>query len=239
MPSHFLNIVSATVVVISSTGVSAEILGEVLGQYEYDEDTGCFVQTSTEQKNEASIRRYLCSKYYQNIKMWLVTNTPNEDIETIHAWIMSKELQTGWIYHDGDDTWKPDPSLTVTSGSLPPLPTQFTVTGEIGPSYIGVYNKTERWWSGRPVYVNDQGQLLYHDRCWLIGDELGYHVLSGSRSYHSPACERSWTYGYGSDRKIISYEEPASVKIVSGEGGELVLGILIKIAKILQHKSLA
>ena len=203
-----------TVVVISSSGVTAEILGEVLGQYEYDEDTGCYVQTSTEQNNEVFIRRYLCSKYYQNIKMWLVTNNPNMEIETGHAWIMSKDLQTGWVYYDGD-TWKPDPSLTVTSGSLPPLPAQFTVTGVIGPPYIGVYNKTERWWSGRPVYVNNQEQLLYHDGSWLIGDELGYHVLSGSRSYPSPACERSWT-------KFTTYEEPTSVKIVSSEGGELV-----------------
>ena len=224
-------------VVISSTGGTAEISGEILGQYEYDENTECYVQTSTEQKNEAFIGRFLCSTYYQNSKWWVVTLTPNEEFETSHAYIMSMELHTGWIYYDGD-TWKPDPSLTVTSGSLPPLPSQFTVTAsgvldEIGQSYLGVFNKTERWFSGKPVYVNTQGRLLYQNRPgWAIGDELRYYSIIGSRSYPNPICERSWTYV--TDNGI---EKPASVKIVSGKEGELVFDILVKIAKILHSKS--
>ena len=129
---------------------------------------------------------------------------------------MSKELRTGWRYYDGD-TWHPDPSLTVIPGSLPPLPSQYTVTASVESSefqYLGVFNKTERWWSGRPVYINDQGEFLYHDSRWTIGPELGYYSLQGSKSYQSPECEERWTYlpSNGSDDK------PASVHVVPGDG---------------------
>ena len=211
--SH-LNFVSATVV-ISSTGGAAIFSGQVLGQYEYDEDNGCYVQKSTEQSNGFYIKRYLCSKYFKNIKWWFVS--PEEiESETSLVWMMSKELRTGWRYYDGD-TWHPDPSLTVIPGSLPPLPSQYTVTASVESSefqYLGVFNKTERWWSGRPVYINDQGEFLYHDSRWTIGPELGYYSLQGSKSYQSPECEERWTYlpSNGSDDK------PASVKIVPGDG---------------------
>merc|ERR1712137_502693 len=46
-------------VVISSTGEVAQLAGELLGQYEYDEEKECYVQSSTDQSNEAYIARYL------------------------------------------------------------------------------------------------------------------------------------------------------------------------------------
>ena len=41
------------------------------------------------------------------------------------------------------------------------------------PSDQGVFTKTERWWRGRPVYVNTEGQLLHHGGTWDIGSKLG------------------------------------------------------------------
>ena len=46
-------------VVISSTGAAAKIWPELLGQYEYDEDRECYVQSSTEERNEEYTARYL------------------------------------------------------------------------------------------------------------------------------------------------------------------------------------
>ena len=117
---------------------------------------------------------------------------------------------------------KSDPSLTVTPGPLPSLPSQLTVTAsgaaaEKFPSYLGVYNKTERWWEGMPVYINTQGGLLYHNFNWMIGPELGSYVMQGSWSHQSPVCEKSWTYV--TDNGID--EKPAAVQIVS-DAGKLV-----------------
>ena len=86
-------------------------------------------------------------------------------------------------------------------------------------SYLGVYNKTERWWTGRPVYVNSKGRLMYHAKLvWTIGPEIGYYVLHGSWSHQNPACERNWKQY--NDNGILS--KPVSVKIIFG-GGNLVL----------------
>ena len=216
-----VKIVSATLV-ISSTGGAAHIMGEILGQYEYNEENGQYVQKSTEQSNEHYHERYIY--YVDEHDVWMAGLPPGD--ETFGpSWIMSKELLNGdWIYYDGA-TWQSDPSLTVTPGPLPPLPSQFTLTDTntsaevvVGPSYLGVYNKTDRWWDGRPVYVNSQGRFLHHGIRWVIGSKLGVYTMSGNQSHHSPACIRSWTYV--TDNLID--EEPAPVKIVSGAGGTVM-----------------
>ena len=159
--THTLVILVSATVVISSTGEVAQLAGELLGQYEYDEDKEYYVQSSTEQSNDQYIGRYLY--YLDDYKVWVVGPTPGGKTD---SWSTSKELTGGWVYADGE-AWKSDPSLTVTPGPLPSLPSQFTVTAsgaaaEKFPSYLGVYNKTERWWSGRPVYVNTHGRFLFH-----------------------------------------------------------------------------
>ena len=122
------------------------------------------------------------------------------------------------MYYDNawHNDWQNDPTLTVTTGPLPSLSSQFTVTAsgdaaedETLESYLGVYNKTERWWAGRPVYVNTQGRLLFAELVWNIGPELGYYALHGSWSHESPAYERKWKkYGENGSKLV-------SVKIVS------------------------
>ena len=245
---------------ISSTGDTAEIMGEVLGQYDYVEEKECYVQKSTEQNSivgspDIGVRRYLCSKYYQNIKWWIVFHTPNEETETniellnflgfcpdhgvswdfgktqcTFLYIKSRELKTGWEYYDGE-TWHPDPSLTVTPGTLPPVPSQYTVLAshENWSAYSGVYKKTEHWWAGRPVYVKNEETeqifphlnvlYLYQESSWRIGNKLGWYALRESQP-------GNWTYvSYG------PYEFPLSVKMVPGGGGQwlfyLKLGLII------------
>ena len=147
------------------------------------------------------------------------------------------------MYFDGE-TWHSDPSMTVTPGPLPPMPSQFIVTASgafleltNGLKHLGVFNKTERWWAGRPVYVNTNGVFLYHGiESWMIADELGYYMLRGSQSYLSPVYERSWTYkettSYGGYR-VSEVEKQASVTVREGK----VLDLMKSSAKFLQCKS--
>ncbi len=148
--------------------------------------------------------------------------------------INSINLTTG----DGDwavafnDTWYFDPSIIVTSGPLPPLPSQFIVTASSSGEFakisdsledLGVFNKTERWWAGRPVYVNTNGHFLYHGlQSWIIGHKLGYQTLRGSKSYKGPADVKNWTYTEVTTYGGYSYgssgvEKPASVTVLEGE----------------------
>ena len=86
-------------------------------------------------------------------------------------------------------------------------------------SYLGVYNKTERWWTGRPVYVNTEGRLLYHAKLvWMIGPDIGYYVLHGSWSHQNPASERNWKQFNDNDNDFFSISMPVSIKIISGAG---------------------
>ena len=124
-----------------------------------------------------------------------------------------------WQYYDGD-SWQVDGTLTVSRGPLPPLPRLFTVTAtgaeaETRPHCChGVFTRTKRWWLGRPVYTNTQGELLYHgpgDCGWTIGDTLDRSALRGSRARDSPVTEDSWRYYTGTEWK------PASVTVTGSD----------------------
>ena len=200
--------------VISSSGKAAQHQGNAFGQFEYLEDKGYYLQTSTEQSNEKFLARYL---YHDENDEWWVASTPGAKSG---RWLRSRSSQippsSGWQYWD--DGWQDDLTLTVTHGPLT-LPRQFTVTltgaaAEKWPSYKGVFDKTLRWWNGKPVYVNTEGRLLHHgytDDGWAIASKLGYYALRGSQAHNSPAEEDSWVYWTGSERK------PASVKVTGSD----------------------
>ena len=202
-------------VVISSKGGAAQHSGGDLGQYEYVEERGHYVQSCTEMNSEKYQPRYL---YPDEDGVWRVSSTPGEKEK--RCWLKNPTASktvpvSGWWYWDGKEWQDDDPSLTVTSGPLPPLPRQFTVTGIGGAAVklkkcLGVFTKTERWWRGRPVYVNTKGTLLLHGTFfWLIGQpKLGYYGLRGFRSHQSPASEKNWSYWTGSKYK------PACIAVI-------------------------
>ena len=207
--------VTSDTVVISSTEGAAKIVGGALGQYEYHEDKGYYVQKSTEQSNENFEATYL---YPDEQDFWWVSLTPGQRGGLLRNPLPSKALPSrGWQHVNGE-SWQDDLTLTVNPGPLPSLPRQFTVTAtgavaEVHPAILGVFTKTQRWWYGRPVYVNTIGQYLYHgprDLGWKIGP-LGYAALIGSRARNSPAKEDSWKYWSGSEWK------PASVKVTGSD----------------------
>ena len=203
-------------VYFSSEGKAAKLQGGALGQYEYNPEKGCYVQTSTDKSEEKFEPRYL---YQDEDEKWWVGKTPGEKWGYLQSIILSKTLPTaGWSY-SYKGSFHEDSSLIVTPGPLPHLRRQFTVTAsgaaaEKWPSSLGVFTKTQRWWNGRPVYVNTGGKLLHHanqDAGWMIGDELGKYYLRGSRAHLSPVDEDRWRYWTGSGTK------PASVTVTGSE----------------------
>ena len=202
-------------IVISSTGGAAQHQGGALGQFEYDEDRRYYRQTSTDQGHK-NFQAVYC--YPDKDDEWWVSSTPGKKGGWLRNPRPSKSLPTsGWQYYDGK-SWHDDPTLTISPGPLPPLARQFTVTATGAaaewPSYLGVFTRTQRWWLGRPVYTNTQGQLLHHglgDAGWMIGNALGYAALTGSRAHHSPVSEDSWRYYTGSEWK------PASVTVTGSD----------------------
>ena len=156
---------------------------------------------------------------------WIVGDTPGSKRGALRHTTSrnTTEVPTnGWMYFDQTlDSFQNDPTLTINPGPLPPLPRKFIVTAsgaaaEKWPSMFGVFTRTERWWLGRPVYINSRGRLLHHGALtdgWMIGGELGLWYLRGSRSYHSPASERSWLYWTG----IGTEGKPASVTVIGSD----------------------
>ena len=195
---------------IFSTGKAAKHYGELLGQYEYHEDKGYYVQTSTE-----TVAVYLYRDEYDE---WWVNHTPGQNAGWLHNPRSSQTPpSSGWQYGDPTtDSFKDDQTLTVTPGPLT-LPRQFTVTArgaaaEVCPECQGVFTKTERWWHGKPEFVNTKGYFLSHgvnDDGWVIWtkSESNQYSLRGSRGRYSPASEKSWRYWTGSEDK------PASVTV--------------------------
>ena len=193
--------------VISSSGGATAIVGGSLGQYEYHEDKGYYVQTSTEQSEENFYAVYL----FHDVDCWLVGRTPIPGEERLRSPSFKKTPpSSGWEFID-DDEWQDDWTLTVIPGPLT-LSRQYKVTltgaaAEKWPTHHRVYTKTQRWWFGRPVYVNTDGVFLYHGGSgdgWTMSDTLGSRVLWGSWARHSPAEEDRWRYWTGSEYKSAS-----------------------------------
>ena len=197
-------------VFISSNGKAAQFQGGILGQYEYDVYMEAFVQKNTEKNNN---EKFWPSYMYQNKKnQWLVG--PN--IGSPGGWLVnpkkSKKVPTeGWRVAVGRK-YEKDPALKVTHGSLT-LSMQYEVkaTGDAAdecPSCSGVFNKTERWWNGRPVYENTNRHYLYHGSSgdgWVIGEKIGQRgFLKGYQSYQSPVDQSRWDYWNGSMYKLAS-----------------------------------
>ena len=206
-------------VVISSMGGASLSVGGVLGQYEYDEMKGYYQQTSTEKDHEDFRARYL---YPDEDDKWHVDHTPyiyhGEKGGYLYNPIPSKTPPTSGWQCAKKGTLLHDPTLTISTGPLPPLARQLTVTAtgaaaDKYPSCLGVFSRSERWWNGRPVYTNIRGRFLYHHGVgygWVIGYKFDRRALAGSRSYHSPESEDRWRYWTGSEWKPASATVTAS-----------------------------
>ena len=88
---------------MSSTGGAAQYQGHALGQYEYHEDKGYYVQTSTEQSDEEFVAVYLYPNddriWYD--ATWYVGPTPGEQEGYLKNTRPGQtHLSFGWEYGD-------------------------------------------------------------------------------------------------------------------------------------------
>ena len=235
-------------VVISSNGGAAQHVGGALGQFDYDQDKGCYVQKTNISKICEFLQGENClgprPEYLEKLAVylysdeddrWHVNNLTGEKAGWLYNPIPSKILpSSGWMYSDGK-SWQSDVTLSVTPGPLI-LPSQFTVTasGDLAEmmwfACLGDFNKTDMWWRGRPMYFNfndnkDCDLLLHHgpgDYGWVIGPMPGiFAILRGSRAHHSPTDECSWKYIDESNKNNPEWK-PALVNVTGSDELELI-----------------
>ena len=105
-----------------------------------------------------------------------------------------------------------------------------TITGDIAdkcPEYTGVFHDTGRMMYGKPVFINDQGKLLYSDDVegespdrWYIGDNLMVQPII--RSTGCPICPGNktaslpWQYRDGKEWNNCSSSVICSIHFVQG-----------------------
>ena len=202
--------------VLISTGGAAQGEGTKLGEFQYLADSNYYVQTSTEQSHKNFKPRYM---YPDSDNYWWVNHTPGEAAGFLLNKVTNDEglPENGhWQYWDySKDSWQVDETLTVSRGPLS-LPRRFTVTvtgaaADKWPDCQGIFTRTQKWWYGRPVYINTQGRLLYHSAHWQIGNALGSIKMEGSQPRDSPVTEDSWKYWTGTEDK------PASVTVTGSD----------------------
>ena len=189
---------------ISSNGIAAREYTYILGQYEYDVYKKAFVQKNTEHNINGYWPRYI----YSNKKDQWFVGLNNGGLE---GWLFnqnkSKKIpQEGWKVLI-NRKYQKDPTLKVIQGSLS-LSKQYEVTASGGaadmcPSCLGIFNKTERWWNGRPIYENTNGYSLYHDSYgWSISKKIGERTQYGT--YGTLEHSNEWNYWNGSEYKVAS-----------------------------------
>ena len=194
--------------VLSSTGVTAERLGCLLGQYFYEPDCGCYVQTTTENKKVKAV--FLLSKQHK----WCVSMNETGTEPLLRNKKESKEPPlVGWQYQYTISTfrkqWKDDLELLVTPGPMESSckTVHFRLVGDAAvkyPKMAGTYIRTDNWVSGRPVFQNQNGHFLYQQpnpsekgNGWVIGPNFKEALIRGKKACDCPADENNWIFWNG------------------------------------------
>ena len=200
-------------IVFTSTGSAAQRAGSLLGQYSFNPEEGCYVQTTTEKTSQA-VRHYFL--FHHKSSEWYVSESKTKTALTAE-WLRNLSLSEEppldkWEYatHSPLSVWHKDAGLKATQGPLSSLcntlkVTLFDYAAEKYHDLQGEFVRTERWLYGRPVFENSDGRLLFQHNDhsangndgWAIGWEVGTHYLRGLMAYHCPSHEKSWTYWNG------------------------------------------
>jgi len=190
--------------------------GECLGLYHFDTDHGCYKQVATEEHcNPAKRRsRYI---YRASNEVWNISRTPGETTGLMKNTSKSVTLPlTGWMFVDNKDNWCSDPSVKIQFGSL--LPNQQCgdvriqlrgAAADKWPECGGLFTKTDKYFYGKPVFVNTQSEYLHCSGVgtWSVGSKIGEAGIRSTSAGLCPAQIKTWTYFTGSEDK------PADVTI--------------------------
>ena len=101
---------------LTSSGGASKYKGGCLGQYCYDPDTDCYVQSNTEAGHEKYRPRYI----YPVDDVWYVGDKPGEKGGYMKNPTKSHSLPPldGWMYADKDNTWAADTTLVISPAPL-------------------------------------------------------------------------------------------------------------------------
>ena len=199
-------------IVFTSTSTAAIRSGSILGQYSFDQEEGCYMQTTTEPMSQ-EIRHYFL--FLHDKKEWYVSENKYKNAFTAE-WLRSLSPSEeppleNWefgTFLPPFTQWNLDPSLKITRGPMTSLCNTLTVTffhnaAEKYPDLQGEFTRTNRWLYGKPVFQNSHGRLLFQHNDhlsatgndgWAIGWELGKAYLRGLMARHCPSTENSWVY---------------------------------------------
>ena len=193
--------------VISSTGTGGAALehGGTLGQYQYDGAKGYYVQTSTDKDNAKYKARYL----YTMDNQWHLNDSPGQRKGFLYNPTKGLNFPTsGWQHYKNG--FENDRLLAINFGPVS-LCREYKVsaTGAAARkwlSYLGEFTLTDRWWRGRPTFINSKGRILYHgdgSDGWTIGNKFGKYVLRGfeGAQHDCPASQKNWKYWDGKKDK--------------------------------------
>ena len=80
------------------------------------------------------------------------------------------------------------------------------------PKSFGQFTKLDRWFNGRPLFVNNKGQYLHvsNGGYWFVSSELNEPGICSKGAPLCPGDAKNWTYWDGSKHN------PASITIKCG-----------------------
>ena len=138
---------------------------------------------------------------------WLKNESKSETVPT-----------TGWKYLDDDGKqWHSDPSIKITPGKLVSVCDTITIKGDwkvvtMQPDSLGTFTRTDKWFNGKPVFINDKGWYLHSGNGggWNVGEKIGKYFIHSKTAPLCPAKAEEWVSwtGQGSGRV-----KPATISV--------------------------
>ena len=184
--------------------------GHCLGLYLWDPESNCYKQKSTENV-ETRENRYL---YRASDGYWYVSDEPGVHGGWICSLMWEKDIPYhDWLYCDMEtELYLPDDSIKLRFRDLTEDDVSnkinITLMGSIAEKwqhhYGGQFVKTSKFYSGKPVFKNSHGELLYSADSggWAIGPEIGSLVLKSTSAGLSPTLSGSWKYWDAKGRRF-------------------------------------
>ena len=190
---------------ISSIGITADVHGNILGEYNYDSQKGHYIQAffenhHSENPNVEKKYLYINEDYGEwqlgpvpgGEEAWLINGNPSQNIPD----------DSNWEVFDGEN-WIVDTDLKVTIGGLTPCP-GVKIYGlgpvvEVGGELLGIFRPLSSsppfiMWNGHPIYESKSGKTLVmdNDGKWIIDGTNA--ILMGSPGRLCPSESNEWVY---------------------------------------------
>ena len=187
--------------------------------YSFDQEHDCYKQVATEENHYPSLRKSRFV-YQASDEAWYISDKPGKPEGWMYNTSESRTLPlTGWMVWDRPpkkiskrkikksfavmlrDSKKGSnvPSVKIQFGPLTSdqecrnIEIHFSSRKWL--TYGGLFTKTNNFFCGKPVFINDYGQKLHStdDGDWGIGPVLGYVLIKSSSAGLCPAKIKTWS----------------------------------------------